>query len=132
MQIGYWGDTPSRESDAKGFMEILWWAYPGHPWFVKVYEGVIFIRWLGIDGNWGMVLKTKDICHDAAVIKRELIFMAGEWLERAGLARGRYDDAEVTKVEGVPEVKTVKLAETTAEISTEPLRETPRPQVQNG
>jgi hypothetical protein len=132
MITGFWGSTPAREADAKACLEVLQFAYPGHPWFVKVYEGVIFIKWLYFDSSYGMALKTKNISHDAAVFKRELIFMAGEWLERAGLARKRYEDQDVDAVAGVPGRKTV-VAPKILEPSSMVLRETPRPQaVKNG
>ena len=36
-------------------------------------------------------------------MKREIIMKAGEWLERAGLVRGRANGDEIQRVEGVPE-----------------------------
>lgn len=98
------GSTPALQSDADSILEILCLAYPGHPWAVRVDGGVIFIRHLASPAaNWGMNCKVRNVNHAAAVLKREIVKMAGEFLERAGLARGRYDDTEIQRVEGVPE-----------------------------
>lgn len=98
------GGTKAQEDEANSILEVLSFAYPGHPWGVRVYDGGFFIRHLDFPQNWGMNVKYKDVAHDAAVMKREIIFMAGEWLERAGIPRGRYDaDQETQRVEGVPE-----------------------------
>lgn len=98
------GDTDFEQSDAHKVMELLTAAYPGHPWAVRVAGGVIFIRYLDLrlNGNWGMAMKQKDTQHDAAALKKEVIRMAGEWLERSGLARGRSNGDEIVTVEGVP------------------------------
>ena len=98
------GSTQALQSDADDVLEILSIAYPGHPWAVRVDGGVIFIRHLANPNQqWGMICKVNQVNHDAAVLKREIIKMAGEFLERAGLKRGRYDDSEIQVVEGVPE-----------------------------
>ena len=134
MQIGYWGESPSMEATAKELMETLWWAYPGHPWFVRVWKGLAHIRWLDDKmGNYGMAVKLGDVDHDAAVLKRQLIFNAGELLERAGISRGQYvEGQEVAAVEGVPEPKTFADANLVAvkeATTTDIPRETPHPQV---
>lgn len=100
------GGTKAQEDEANSILEVLSFAYPGHPWGVRVYDGGFFIRHLHPDlpAGWGMNCKFKNISHDAAVMKREIIFMAGEFLERTGMARGRYDgDQEIVRLEGVPE-----------------------------
>lgn len=99
------GGSDSQHSDAHKVMELLTVAYPGHPWAVRVDQGVIFIRYLdpALGGNWGMVLKIGDVSHDAAVLKKRVITLAGEWLERAGLKRGRENGDMIMKVEGLPE-----------------------------
>lgn len=98
------GSTQALQSDADDVLEILSIAYPGHPWATRVDGGVIFIRHLANpNANYGMICKVNQVNHDTAVLKREIIKMAGEFLERAGLARGRYDDSEIQFVEGVPE-----------------------------
>jgi len=97
------GDTNSQQSEADKVLGILCDVYPGHPWAVRVIGGCVFIRHLEFPGNWGMNAKFKEINHDSAVFKREIIMKAGEFLERAGLVRGRYDDSPILRVEGVPE-----------------------------
>ncbi len=98
------GGNEALQSDADAVLEMLTIAYPGHPWAVRVDGGVIFIRHLAnLHNNYGMICKVNQVNHDAAVLKREIVKMAGEFLERAGLKRGRYDDTEIQVVEGVPE-----------------------------
>ena len=132
------GATEAQIDEAHGILEVLTTSYPGHPWAVRVYDGGFFIRNLSFPHNWGMNCKFKDVGHDGAVMKREIILMAGEWLERAGLKRGRYDaDQEVEYVEGVPAkyqpLKPERPLKTEHAViegnGTEVLRETPRPQV---
>ena len=128
------GKTPAQMSEAEKVLELLSTAYPGHPWAVRVDEGIIFIRHLQFGSNWGMNLRTRDVDHDAAVLRKTLLNLAGEWLERAGLARGRYQAPyEDYRVEGVPEqYQPVPLTKpsTNREIDAQekPIRELPRPQ----
>lgn len=68
---------------------------------------------MGFPGNWGMNIRVTEFDHDSAVLKKKIIMLTGEWLERAGLKRGRYEDQEIERVEGVPEKyqpKKVELA----------------------
>jgi hypothetical protein len=119
------GSTDAQASEAEKVMAILCQAYPGHPWAVRVDEGIIFIRHLENAGPWGMNLKTREVDHDAAVLKHKIIMAAGEWLERAGLARGRENGDEIVSVEGVP-IKAAQFENVV--VSQEPLRDAPRPQ----
>ena len=82
------GATQAQENEAEAILFVLTDIYPGHPWAVRVYPGGFFIRHLAFPNNWGMNCKYRDFAHDAAVLKREIIMMAGEWLERAALKRG--------------------------------------------
>ena len=132
------GATQAQIDEAHGILEVLTFAYPGHPWAVRVYDGGFFIRNLAFQANWGMCCKFKDTGHSWSEMKREIILMAGEWLERAGLKRGRYDaDQEIEHLEGVPAkyqpLKSERPLKTEHVIiagnGTEVLRETPRPQV---
>lgn len=129
MLIYFEGATPALEDDAKGILSLIWNCYPGHPWSVRCDHGIIFIRHMGFPGNWGMNIRVTEFDHDAAVLKKKIVMLAGEWLERAGMARGRHDaDQETQRVEGVPEkYQPLKDVELVIE-SSEP-RETPRPQV---
>ena len=98
------GDTLEQVGEARRVFDLLGQFYPGHPWSVRVMPGIIFIRHLDFPTNWGMCLKTREADHDAAVLKKKLIMLAGEWLERANMRRGRADaDQEHGRVEGVPE-----------------------------
>ena len=96
--------TDMQQKEADEIVGLLDTCYPGHPWAVRVYGGCIFIRHLQFGSNWGMNIKVKDVQHDAAVQKRTIVRLAGEWLERAGMRRGRYDVEQPDyRVEGVPE-----------------------------
>lgn len=106
MLIGYEGTTPALEDDAKGILSLIWNCYPGHPWYVTCRPGHVFIEHRGFTGSgtWGVGLRLTEVDHDAAVTKKKIIMLAGEWLERAGLARGRFDaEQEIDRVEGIPE-----------------------------
>lgn len=131
------GDTDFQHSDAHKIMELLTAAYPGHPWAVRVAGGMIFIRYLDqrLSGNWGMAMKQKDTQHDAAVLKRDVIRMAGEWLERSGLKRGVSNGDKIEDVDGVPLKYKPKPYEGEVVIaeSEQPLRTEPMPQaMRNG
>ena len=135
-------DTESQESEATKVLLLLTAAYPGHPWGVLVRGGVIHIRHYGFaNSGWGMCVKFKNINHDSAVMKREIILMAGEWLERAGMKRGRHDaDQEIEHLEGVPAkyqpLKSARPAKLEHPViagnGEDVLREIPRPQALKG
>jgi hypothetical protein len=97
------GGTKLQEDEANSILETISFAYPGHPWGVRVYDGGVFIRHLDFPSNWGMNVKYKTAGYSASAFKRELILMVGEWLERANLKRGRWDETPIARVEGVPE-----------------------------
>jgi hypothetical protein len=124
------GGTTAQQADAHTVLELLVATYPGHPWAVRVDGGVIFIRHLEFPGNWGMVVKFNDVKHDAAVFKKEITMKTGEFLERAGLVRGRYDDSPIVRVDGVPEKfqPPSQKAPVEAVMANPVLRDTPRPQ----
>ena len=128
------GATQSQEDEGRGIIDVLNTAYPGHPWGVRVYDGGFFIRHLAFPANYGMNVKFKNVQHDWAVMKREIILMAGEWMERAGLVRGRYDaEQEITHLEGAPArvQPHQKLSDDIQLVmpdGTTPLRTEPRPQ----
>ena len=129
------GENTLANGEATAIMELLTVAYPGHPWGVRVDGGIIFIRYMDpeMPGNWGMVIKRKDVDHDAAVLKREVIRMAGEWLERAGLKRGREDGSDIERVEGLsdkyqPTHRPLDMEVVIAADKYEPVRTEPRPQ----
>src|SRR5688572_25962299 len=94
------GKTKAQESEAEKVLAILCAAYPGHPWAVRVGDGIIFIRHLQFGQNWGMNLRAKEADYSASYLKKKIILLAGEWLERAGLVRGRENGDEIVHVEG--------------------------------
>lgn len=96
------GETQAQIDEAQSILESLDLAYPGHPWGVRVYPGGFFIRHLDLPYGWGMNCKKKFA--SASEMKKEIIFMAGEFLERAGVPRTRWDDDNsIKRVEGIPE-----------------------------
>lgn len=95
------GGTKAQEAEANWILEALTIAYPSHPWAVRVYDGGFFIRHLDFPKNWGM--NCKGNYASASLMKRDVILKAGEWLERANLARGRSNGDPILHVEGVPE-----------------------------
>ena len=97
------GATKAQEDEAEMIVGVLSTVYPSHPWSVRVYDGGFFIKHLGFPSNWGMNCKFANFSHDAAVLKREIVMKAGEFLERANLKRGRNNGDEIKMVEGVPE-----------------------------
>lgn len=129
------GRTDAQASEAEKVMHVLTTAYPGHPWAVRVDNGIIFIRHLAFGTNWGMNLRTSAVDHDAAVLRKKIVLLAGEWLERAGFRRGRSEEQPAGFVEGVPlsgQAPAVKpAADEQMQIQVaapEPLRTEPRPQ----
>lgn len=98
------GATQAQEDEAQWILEALTTAYPNHPWAVRVYDGGFFIYHLDFDKNWGINCNKKTWTFSASELKRRVILMAGEWLERANLRRGAGEDGQVIKrLEGVPE-----------------------------
>ena len=100
------GMTDTQEAEARDIVTLLSVAYPGHPWGVRVLEGGFFIQYLLRPFNqpYGMFCRYKDVSHSASGMKREILMLAGEWLERSGMARGRHDaDQVIERVEGVPD-----------------------------
>lgn len=129
--VGYEGDTDALADDAKGILAIVWSCYPGHDWHVTCKPGIIFIRDLSLGANWGMNIRVREFEHDAAVLKKKIVMLTGEWLERAGKKRGRKDgDQEIVRVEGLPEKwQPVMQPPKKLEVVSERLREEVRPQV---
>lgn len=129
------GMTDAQETTAHGILEVLTFAYPGHPWSVRVYDGGFFIRHLDFPGNWGINHRSNTETYSASAMKRQIIRMAGEWLERADLKRGRSDDSVATFVDGIPDNQQPgqKLPENMKVVVAppEPERTEPRPQVKD-
>lgn len=82
---------------------ILCEAYPGHAWHVRIAKGVLIIKHMGLSQKWGIARRYDRLTWDAKARKREIIMAGGEFLERAGLVRGKAREGDVTKaVEGIP------------------------------
>lgn len=125
------GRTEAQASEAEKVMAILCAAYPGHPWAVRVDDGIIFIRHLLFGANWGMNLKVKEADYSASYMKKKIILLAGEWLERAGLVRGRENGDEIVRVEGVPDQFQPAASKPPVQaeiVVNSEVRNTPRPQ----
>lgn len=76
-------------------------AYPGHQWHVRIGGGILMIKHMRLSAQMGIARKYDRLTWDAGRRKREVIMAAGEFLERAGLTRGRVVEGEVAKgVEG--------------------------------
>ena len=98
------GDTPALEAEAQWMVfQVLSQAYPGHPWWVRAYPGGFFIRHMDFPGNYGMNCPDQRKLYSASAYKKLVVMMAGEWLERANLVRGRENGDPTVRVDGVPE-----------------------------
>jgi hypothetical protein len=105
ITLKYEGTNEAQAGEAKMVLETLCACYPGYCWSVRVDFDGIFIRELSFPSTWGMALRLREVDHDAAVLKRRVVMLAGEWLERANLRRGMKRDGEdLYRVEGVPEL----------------------------
>lgn len=77
---------------AKTLAERLHATYPNHLWGVNVEgrTGLITIRNLALAGNWGFVLRLKDV-YSMSSLEADAVRGAGEVLERFRMARGKFD-----------------------------------------
>jgi hypothetical protein len=102
--VGYDTEHERDEPMAREIVNTLSTAYPGHGWFVLIKGGVVQVKNLDWSDKWGMVLHYTQLTGDAAVLKRQLITSAGEFLERANVKRGAKMQQEVVRqIEGVPD-----------------------------
>jgi hypothetical protein len=127
MMLHTEGDTPALEREAEWIMfNVLAPAYPNHPWSVRAYPNGFFIRHMDFPGNWGMNCPTPSKTYSASAYKKLVIMMAGEWLERAALARAAGDgEQEIVSVEGVP-IKAAQFENVV--VNQDAPRDAPRPQ----
>lgn len=104
IMVGIDVEHDRDDSMAMQMVKDLCAAYPGHPWFVTIRGGIVHIKDMDMPPNWGMCLHYSDIKDDAKERQKQVVMAAGEFLERANIARGRRDDdqAVVTSVEGIP------------------------------
>ena len=129
------GMTDSQEHEAHGILEVLNLAYPNHPWYVRVYNGGFFIRHMDFPSTWGMNYRSGQASYSSSALKRQIILMAGEWLERCNLKRGMGDgEQKILHAEGVPQKDQPRgnpLPEGIQIVHAEPeIRNDPRPQVE--
>ncbi len=76
-------------------------AYPGHPWHIRLGGGMLIIKHMKISDKVGIARRYDRLTWDAGRRRKEVVMAAGEFLERAGLTRGRIVEGEVAKmVEG--------------------------------
>jgi hypothetical protein len=68
---------------AMGMVRDLCAAYPGHAWFVVIRGGIVHIKDMDMHPDWGMALHYSQIKGDAADRKKQVLWAAGEFLERA-------------------------------------------------
>jgi len=101
--VGFDTEHDRDEPLARDIVNTLCQHYPGFGWHVNIKGGGIYIKNLDWSDKWGMWLKTNNVNHDAAVLKRQVVMQAGEFLERAWVKRGASDGSVVKSIEGVPQ-----------------------------
>ena len=85
---------------AKKVAEHLHKHYPGHLWAVTVRDGLCVVKNLNISSQYGYALYTTTIDADPAL--KCVMKAGGEILERAAIARKRYEEGQqVERVEGM-------------------------------
>lgn len=85
-------------------------VYPGYQWLVRAHanRGYFVIQCAEINASlattqpWGMLLHVNKM-DDAGLLKKKIVRMGGELLERAGLVRGRSTGDRPKQVDGVPQ-----------------------------
>lgn len=97
--------TSSERTLAQNAVQSLVQMYPGYSWFVVVREGLLMVKCAELDwrGRYCMVRKIGQVQHDHGRLVKELMRAAGEYLERAGMRRGRAEQGvTATFLEGAP------------------------------
>ena len=95
-------DQAAMEAVANGVARELCVAYPGHPWHVAIADGCLIIKHLRMSPKWGMKRDLRTV-HSSDDLKTSAVRHAGEWLERANLARGTDQGEPIEHVEGIPD-----------------------------
>lgn len=128
------GMNDAQEAAAHEIIETLNVVYPNHPWYVRVFDNGFFIRHMDYPATWGINYVSGKHSYSASALKKHILMMAGEWLERANLKRGMGDGEQVVRrLEGVPEkyqpFKPLPQGMKVVVAEPEPERTEPRPQV---
>jgi hypothetical protein len=102
------GATPWMQHMARDILSLLDTVYPGHPWAVRVYGdekgGGYFIQHLEFEGGqFGMNQPRAHLFASASELRLDVMRKAGELLERCSVARRRWQEQEIKKMEGVPD-----------------------------
>lgn len=72
-------------------LQDLCHAYPGHSWFVVIRGGIIHIKDMDMHPDWGMALHYTKVTNDAADTKKQVLWAAGEFIERARKKAGKVE-----------------------------------------
>lgn len=97
------GETGADDTLAGQVMQALTDAYPGHPWHVAVRDGLIILKHMRLSGKWAQIKHTTGI-YSASELKKVMVTLGGEFLERAGMTRGEAKEGEYKRVvEGIPD-----------------------------
>ena len=86
---------------AEQVLEVLIACYPSYNWHVREVGGAIIIKETALSsmfGQYGMMLKSHK-SFSWTDLRREVILAAGEFLERAGLPRGKWT-GQTAELEG--------------------------------
>lgn len=85
-------------STAKEVAETLLQHYPGHLWAVAWQGGSIAVKNMNISGDYGFYIHP-DATATASELAAKAVHYGGELLERAGLARGRWNGINPTALD---------------------------------
>lgn len=76
---------------AMEMVQTLCKAHPGHAWFVVIRGGIVHIKDMDMHPDWGMCLHYSQIKADAGDRKKQVLWAAGEFLERARKKNGKVE-----------------------------------------
>ena len=91
------------EPMATEMLRTLVHHYPGHDWHVMVRGGLVHIKNLSINPEWGMAIHYNTVKSDAQERARSVVRSAGEFLERANMKRGKAEGVTAHAVDGIPD-----------------------------
>lgn len=103
LVVGYDTEHERDEGMAQDTLKTLVRHYPGHAWFIVIKGGVMHVKNLHFNDKWGMCLHYSNIKGDTTARTRSVVRAAGEFLERARVARGANTGERVRRLEGVPD-----------------------------